>query len=246
MPESVPLLQPLLRGQRSARHAAAVRALANIDDPAAARAVHTVLRAATGAQRQAVVAALVAERDPRVVPVLVCILNESEPLGGDHQIVLETLGAIGEVGDDEAVPHVATVMRRRSWFARKKTRALKTGARSAPLQRIGSPAATQAIADAASNGDRLLRKLARAAADGAWPDHDRHPDLRRPGPPARRGDPRRLALFAGPPARPARRRRADGAVADRAQQSDETIVIGFIGDEVVVNARAAVPSRPRC
>jgi hypothetical protein len=162
-PESVPLLQPLLRGSDPRVMRAAVRALANIDDPAAARAVHTVLRAAAGAQRQAVVAALVAERDPRVVPVLVCILNESEPLGSDHQIVLETLGAIGEVGRDEAVPHVARVMQRRSWLARKRTRALKHAAIGA-LQRLGSPVATQAIADAAATGDRLLRKLARAAA----------------------------------------------------------------------------------
>jgi hypothetical protein len=163
VPESVPFLQPLLRGSDARVLQAAVRALANIDDPAAARAVHTVLRAAAGAQRQAVVAALVAERDPRVVPVLVCILNESEPLGSDHHIVLETLGAIGDLGRDEAVPHVANVMRRRSWFARKKTRALKQGSIGA-LQRIGSAAATQAIVDAASHGDRLLRKLARAAA----------------------------------------------------------------------------------
>jgi HEAT repeat protein len=163
VPESVPLLQPLLRGSDARVMRAAVRALANIDDPAAARAVHTVLRAAAGAQRQAVVAALVAERDPRVVPLLVCILNESEPFGSDHQIVLEALGAIGELGRDEAVPDVAKVMRRRSWFARRKTRALKQGSITA-LQRIGSAAATQAIADAAGQGDRLLRKLAREAA----------------------------------------------------------------------------------
>jgi HEAT repeat protein len=168
VPESVPLLQPLLRGSDARVMRAAVRALANIDDPAAARAVHTVLRAAAGAQRQAVVAALVAERDPRVVPVLVCILNESEPLGSDHQIVLETLGAIGELGRDEAVPHVAKVMRHRSWFKRRKSRALKQGSIGA-LQRIGSPAATQAIVEAASHGDRLLRKLAREAAGSPPP-----------------------------------------------------------------------------
>ena len=143
---------------------AAVRALASIDDPAAARAVHTVLRAAAGAQRQAVVAALVAERDPRVVPVLVCILNESEPLGSDHQIVLETLGAIGEVGRDEAVPHVAQVMRRRSWFARRKTRALKqVSHRRAAAHRLGRRRRRRSRTRR-PDGDRLLRKLARAAA----------------------------------------------------------------------------------
>lgn len=160
--EAVPLLQPLLRGGDPRVMRAAVRSLASINDPAAARAVHTALRTAGGEHRRAVVAALVEERDPRVVPVLVCILNESEPFGSDHQIVLETLGAIADLGRDEAVPHVAQVMRRHSWFARKKTRALKQ-ASIATLQRIGSPAAAQAIADAAVHGDRLLRRAARAA-----------------------------------------------------------------------------------
>jgi HEAT repeat protein len=159
--EAVPLLQPLLRVADARVLRAAVRALASISDPAAARSVHTVLRAATGEQRRAVVDALVAERDPRVVPVLVCILNESEPLGADHQIVLETLAAVGRVGRDEAVPHVATLMRRRSWLARKKTRALKQASLHT-LRTIGTPAATGAIGEAATNGDRLLRKLARA------------------------------------------------------------------------------------
>lgn len=157
----VPLLQPLLRGGDARVMRAAVQALASIDDPAAARSIHTVLRAATGAQRRAVVEALVAERDPRVVPVLVCILNESHPLGSDHEIVLETLGAVGSVGRDEAVPHVARLMRRGSWLARRKSRALKQASLQT-LQAIGSPAAAGAIGDAAAHGDRLLRKLARA------------------------------------------------------------------------------------
>jgi HEAT repeat protein len=162
VPEGVPLLQPLLRGADPRVMRAAVQALSNIDDPAAARAIHTVLRAAAGEQRRAVVAALVAERDPRVVPVLVRILTESDPLGADHVIVLETLGAIGEVGDDQAVAPVAGVMRRRSWLARKKVRAVKISSLEA-LRRIGSPAAVQAVEDAAANGDRLLKKLAKAA-----------------------------------------------------------------------------------
>ncbi len=160
--DAVPILQPLLRGADSRVLQAAVRALSNIKDPAAARAVHTVLRAAAGEQRRAVVAALVAERDPRVVPLLVCILNESDPLGTDHPIVLEALGAIGDIALDEAVPHVAQVMRRHSWFARKKSRALKQSSLAA-LRRIGTPAATLAIGEAATHGDRMLRKLARAA-----------------------------------------------------------------------------------
>lgn len=164
--EAVPLLQPLLRGSDPRVTQAAVRALASIDDPAAARAVHTVLRAAAGQQRQAVVAALVAERDPRVVPVLVRILNESEPFGDDHPIVLDTLGALAQIGGDQAVPHVVVVMKRRKWLARRKVRALKQTSLDA-LRTIGSPAARAAIADAAVHGDRLLRRLAKGAGAGA-------------------------------------------------------------------------------
>jgi hypothetical protein len=159
--DAVPLLQPLLRGQDPRVMQAAVRALSCIRDPAAARSVHTVLRAATGEQRQAVIAALVAERDPRVIPVLVRILHESDLFGRDHQIVLETLAALGDLGGDEAVSDVAQVMGRRSWLARRKARALKQASLDA-LRRIGSPAAQQAVADAAAHGDRLLRRIARA------------------------------------------------------------------------------------
>ena len=162
--EAVPLLQPLLRGQEPRVVTAAVRALASIKDPAAARAVHMVLRAATGDQRRAVVDALVEQRDARVVPVLVRIIDESDPFGADHAIVLETVGALAQVGDDQAVPALAALMRKKKFLARKKARALKEQSLTA-LRAIKTPAATQAVAEAAKTGDRLLRKL--AASGGA-------------------------------------------------------------------------------
>lgn len=162
--EAVPLLQPLLRGHEPRVITAAVRALANIKDPAAARAVHTVLRAATGDQRRAVVDALVGLRDPRVVPVLVRIIDESDPFGADHAIVLETLGALAQVGDDQAVPALSALMRKKKFLARKKARALKEQSLAA-LRAIKTPAATQAVAEAAKTGDRMLRKI--AASGGA-------------------------------------------------------------------------------
>lgn len=157
--EAVPLLQPLLRGHDPRVITAAVRALANIKDPAAARAVHTVLRAATGEQRRAVVEALVAQRDARVVPVLVRIIDESDPFGGDHAIVLETVGALARVGDDQAVPALSALMRKKKFLARKKARALKEQSLTA-LRAINTPTASQAVAEAAKTGDRMLRKLA--------------------------------------------------------------------------------------
>jgi HEAT repeat protein len=160
-PEAVPLLQPLLRGQDARVTTAAVSALSNIKDPAAAKAVHTVLRAATGDQRRAVVGALVAQRDARVVPVLVRILEDSDPFGADHALVLDTLGALSQVGDNQAVPALTTTMRKKKLFAPKRSRAMKQQALAA-LRAIKTPAAAAAIADAAKTGDRTLRKLARA------------------------------------------------------------------------------------
>jgi HEAT repeat protein len=159
--EGVPLLQPLLRGHDPRVTTAAVRALSNIKDPAAAKAVHTVLRAATGDQRRAVVGALVAQRDARVVPVLVRILDDSDPFGSDHPLVLDTLAALSQVGDDQAVPALSTLMRKKKLFARSKTRALKEQSLTA-LRAIKTPAALGAIEEAAKTGDRMLRKLARA------------------------------------------------------------------------------------
>ena len=160
-PEAVPLLQPLLRraDPRVARDV--IAALGGINDPSAARAIHTVLRSATGAFRRAVVDALVADRDPRVVPILARIVSESEPLGSDHDIVLDTVSAMGTVGSDQAVPALATLILRRAFFGRRKLRALKEHGVDA-LRKIGGPKAKAAMDDAAAKGDRMVKKIVAA------------------------------------------------------------------------------------
>ena len=160
-PEGVPLLQPLLRGSDARVTAAAVRALSNINDPAAARAVHTALRAAAGEQRRAVVDALVAQRDARVVPVLVRILDESDPFGADHAIVLETLDAVASVGDDQAVTALSGLMKKKKWLARRKVKAVREKSLAA-LRAIKTPGAARALDEAARTGDRMLRRMAQA------------------------------------------------------------------------------------
>ncbi len=157
--DAVPLLQPLLRQSDPRVAREAVAALGVIPDPAAARAIQTVLRAATGDVRRAVTDALVAEKDPRVVPMLVRIIEESEALGKDHELVLETVGALGAVGTDAAVPVLVTVSQKRSFFGRKKARALKERSVDA-LARVGTARSAAALQEAATKGDRMLRKIA--------------------------------------------------------------------------------------
>jgi hypothetical protein len=160
-PEAVPLLQPLLRRNDPNVTRVAISALANINDPAAARAIHTVLRSATGDQRRAVIDALVAGRDARVVPMLVRILDESEPLGRDHLVVLDTLSALKLVHTDTAVRPIGRVAQRRRWFARSKNRALKHTAVET-LASIGTEESRKELAKVAVQGDRVLRRLAKA------------------------------------------------------------------------------------
>ena len=157
-PEAVPLLQPLLRRSDPRVVREAVSALGSINDPAAARAIHTVLRSATGALRHAVIDVLVAGKDPRVVPILVHILRESHPLGKDHEMVLETAKALGTVGSDEAVPALKILGDRRAWLRRKKLWALKKQSIES-IERIGGPKAEAVLQQAARTGDRMLRKI---------------------------------------------------------------------------------------
>src|SRR6266849_3315199 len=160
-PDAVPLLQPLLRRADPRVAPDTIAALGNIDDPSAARAIHTVLRAAKGELRRVVVEALVADRDPRVVPMLARIVGESELLGKDHEIVLETLAAMGTVGSDQAVPALGTVILRRAVFRRRKLRALKECGVEALLS-IGGRRAQATLDEAARTGDRMLKNIVAA------------------------------------------------------------------------------------
>lgn len=167
-PESVPLLQPLLRRGDPRVTPRVVSALAGIDDPVAARAIHTVLRTVTGSLRRVVIAALVKDGDQRVVPMLERILKESEPFGQDHLIVLDTMGALTSLDSARAVPPIATLIRRKRWFARRKRHAIKrTGVNL--LLRIGSPAADRVIDEARQHGDRLLRRIIRKVQRAGGP-----------------------------------------------------------------------------
>jgi HEAT repeat protein len=159
--DAVALLQPLLRQHDPRVAREAVVALGVIPDPAAARAIHTVLRAATGEVRRAVIEALVAGRDPRVVPLLIRIVEESQPLGKDHDVVIETIDALGIVGTDASVATLLTLARRTRFLGGKKLRTLKERSVAA-LVRVNTAKAANALQDAAESGDKYLKKLARA------------------------------------------------------------------------------------
>jgi hypothetical protein len=90
------------------------------------------------------------------------ILHESEPVGRDHAIVLETMDALATLAGDRAVPPIATLIRRKRWLARRKNRALKRTGVSL-LLRVGSPAASRVLDEGRTHGDRLLRRIIKDA-----------------------------------------------------------------------------------
>jgi hypothetical protein len=90
--------------------------------------------------------------------MLARIVAESEPLGRDHDMVLDAVAAMGRVGSEQAVPALSLLILRRAFFGRRKLRALKERGVDA-LKRIGGPKAMTAINDAATKGDRMLKKV---------------------------------------------------------------------------------------
>lgn len=160
---AVPPLQALLRRTDLRALQAAVAALARINDPSAARALHTVLKATQGEARAAVIAALVGLKDARVVPMLARILQDSNPFGEEHPLVLETLAALASIRDDRAIAHIVTLAKRRRWLSWTRTRQLREAALRT-LLRIGTTRAQQAFTELATSGDFFLRRLAASPA----------------------------------------------------------------------------------
>jgi hypothetical protein len=73
-------------------------------------------------------------------------------------MVLETAKALGTIGSDEGVPALKTLADRRSFWRRKKLRALKEQSVDA-LESIGGPKAEAVLQQSARTGDRMLRKI---------------------------------------------------------------------------------------
>jgi hypothetical protein len=91
--------------------------------------------------------------------MLARIVAESNQMGRDHEVVLEMIGTLRQVGSEEAVPALVGVARRRAWFGRRKLRGLKERSIETLVQ-IGGPKADTAIREASQNGDRMLKAIA--------------------------------------------------------------------------------------
>jgi HEAT repeat protein len=160
---AVPPLQTLLRRGDPRVLQAAVPALAVIDDPSAMRVLHTVLKAATGDARSAVISALTGTKDPRIVPMLTRIVQECDPFSGDYPLLQDTLIALAALRDERAIQPIAALARQKRWLAWGRTTNLRETCLRA-LQRIGTANARAAITDLAQTGDFFLKRQAAGVA----------------------------------------------------------------------------------
>jgi len=160
---AVPALQTLLRRTDPRVMQAAVTSLSTISDPAAERALHMVLKASSGEARAAVISSLISLKDARVVPMLSRILQDSDPFGAEHALLLETLTALATMRDDRAVSPIAALARKKQWTAWGKTTQLRRASVQA-LSKIGTAKARQSITELATTGDFFLKRIARKAA----------------------------------------------------------------------------------
>jgi HEAT repeat protein len=156
-------LQALLRRADPRVLQTAVTALSAIQDSAAERALHTVLKATRGEARAAVINALVALKEPRIVPMLTRVLQDSDPFGEDHALILETLAALSAMRDDRALSQIALLARKKRWLSWGKTTALRKACLQA-LGKIGTAKAKQTVSDLAKTGDFFLKRMAAKAA----------------------------------------------------------------------------------
>ena len=159
---AVPPLQALLRKADPRVLQAAVPALSAIQDPAAERALQTVLKATRGEARAAVINALVGLKEPRVVPMLGRVLQDTDPFGEDHPLMLETLAALATMRDDRAVSQIALLARKKRWLSWGKTTGLRSACLAA-LAKIGTAKSKQAISELAKTGDFFLKRMAAKA-----------------------------------------------------------------------------------
>jgi RNase P/RNase MRP subunit POP5 len=160
---AVPPLQSLLRRADARVLQTAVTALSGIRDASAERAIQTVLKATTGDARAAVIGALVALKEPRVVPMLARVLQDVDPFGEDRALVFDVLTALSKMRDDRAVSQIALLARKKRWLSWGATTQLRRACLDA-LGAIGSAKAKQTIADLAKTGDFFLKRMAARAA----------------------------------------------------------------------------------
>jgi hypothetical protein len=172
--DALPDLVALLDDAEAAVQREALRAIVQIGTAEAYAMLQEALKKGNERTRDTMMQALVSSRDVRAAPLFVYILDHSDHRGALERVCISAMDALGKVGGDaESVEALTRVLHRGEWWAPLRTGRLRTAAASA-LRATGSEDAQRALHQAASNGSRTVRRIARAAIGTPLPSERRH------------------------------------------------------------------------
>ena len=156
--EAIDALEPMLVDSDAKVRHDAMRSMLVIDE---ARAHGLLLRLVTRdvAARDALTDELSSVRDDRAAPLCGHLVTQL-----DHRtstvLYVSAIDALGRLGDPDQVPTLKAALYRGEWWAPVRTRALRVAAAEA-LRKIGDPAATEVLGEAAHGAPRGVRAVAR-------------------------------------------------------------------------------------
>jgi HEAT repeats len=161
--DALPDLAALLDDAEPAIQRDALRAIVQIGTDEAYDVLRRALESSNTATRNFMMQVLVAARDERAAPLFVYILEHSDYRGALEAVYLSAVEMLGKLGGDVgAVVALTRVLYRRHWWAPLRTHRLRSAAASA-LGACESEEARRALEQAAADGPRAVRRLARAA-----------------------------------------------------------------------------------
>ncbi len=168
--EALPELAALLQDFEPQIQREAIRAIIQIGTDAAFAVLQQALTSKTNRAREAILQSVGALRDERAAPLFCYVLRQTDFRGAlqpVHLAIIDALGGLAEAGDD-AVSVLRDVLHRGQWWAPGRTATFRRAAATS-LRRIGTPAATRVLEEAAATGSRAVRALARAQLAGRRP-----------------------------------------------------------------------------
>ena len=162
--EALPELASMLDDADPQVQREAIRAIVQIATNEAYAVLERALVAGS-ASRDTVLQELIGLRDDKAIPLLCYVLNHSAPRGKlveVHAQIIEALGGLS--AHSESTRTLRAVLHRGEWWAPYRTAALRRAA-AAALRRIGAPETVAVLEEAAANGSRAVRHVARAQID---------------------------------------------------------------------------------
>ena len=241
--DALPDLTELLDDNEPQVQREAVRAILNIGTEQAYQMLEKALASGTDRSREAIMQAVIGMRDERATPLFTYIVRHVNHRGPLVEVYLRAIESLGALRDPEAIPPLKEALYRGEWWAPRRNTVLRSAAAEA-LARIGTAEAQAVLSEAASSGPRGVRAAVRLHLNSARSRAPRAGTAIVSAPRVQLADEllRRLAaaLRSGQlysPGHPIIARNIEGlsTAIQLLHSLGPTVVIGIIGDEVVVD-----------